>query len=905
MSFIIDRQTLADLQVFGKNNRHGVDQLFRHTRTRGGAELLDQALRYPLSEAGAINQRSAAIQSLMAVETVFPLDPAWFDAIEQYLANRDERSKLRTDEGAVGRKVQQLIGADTQYQGILHGLSALRDLLQALTAFIPRLQLTAAGPLKQEFAGLPALLADTVFSDLLQQSVRKADYQQVAAWDQRVRFQRQEEVLRLLQYCYRLDLYIAVGIAAGKHSLRFAHAAANVATGIEVAGLRHPLVEDAVGNAVSITAGNNVLFLTGANMAGKSTFMKAMGLAVYLAHVGFPVAATSMRFSVQDGLLTSINLADNLNMGYSHFYAEVLRVKQVAEHLAQGRRLFVLFDELFRGTNVKDAHEATVAITEAYGRHPHCSFVVSTHIIEAAADLQLRCRNIRYVYLPTVMEGSIPRYTYQLREGITADRHGLVIVQQEGIPGILAAGAPVSGNAAPVGAGPRPGFVTDQQTLDDLNLTGKYKHKSAFSLFNETVTAGGEQLLEQYFREPLTTADAINERAGLFAFFSRQDCRFPIDRDLFATMSNYLRTARAGSGVLRYRGVLRRLRFLIGEREPYQVAFDGLTATLKGLALLRGFLREPWSDLVPPSVRAERDRLLRVLETSGLPIKAINASLDSLSWRKALQYEVLLLGKLHEELAAMLVFLHQLDVYIAVGNVGRKKGFTQATAHPRETQSLILQDAWHPALDAAVPNTISMNAAQPLIFLTGANMAGKSTVMKTLGCCVYLAHMGFPVPARQMSFSVLEGIYTSINVADNLHKGHSHFYAEVMRVKKVAEALASGLSLLIIFDELFKGTNVKDAHDATLLISQSLLKYTHCRVVLSTHITEVGHVLQASGQPIQFRYMPTIMEGTVPRYPYRMADGISEDRHGMLLINQEHVLEMLNPNADRPMPSNP
>jgi DNA mismatch repair ATPase MutS len=186
-----------------------------------------------------------------------------------------------------------------------------------------------------------------------------------------------------------------------------------------------------------------------------------------------------------------------------------------------------------------------------------------------------------------------------------------------------------------------------------------------------------------------------------------------------------------------------------------------------------------------------------------------------------------------------------------------------------------------------------MDEQQHLIFLTGANMAGKSTIMKTVGICCYLAHMGLPVPAAQMEFSVMEGMYTSINVPDNLSKGYSHYYAEVMRVKKVAEDLAAGKQLLVIFDELFKGTNVKDAHDATLLIIQLLMKYTACRFIISTHITEVGHALQAEQQHVQFRYMPTEMQTHIPKYTYRIAEGISNDRHGMLLINNEHVLEIL------------
>jgi DNA mismatch repair ATPase MutS len=899
MSFIIDRQTLNDLQVFGKNGRHGIDQLFRHTRTRGGTELLDHVLRYPLSDLTQINNRSFAIQYLLQEETEFPFDPAWFDTAEQYLAERDERSKLRTDGDRMARKLNQLIGADTQYNSITAGLSAIWHLLDTLTKFARSFDKPAAGILLQsEAAAISQSLADVDLQTFLTAPPSKTDYAAIAANDQLIRFGKFERVQQLLGRCYWLDLYLAAGIAARQQGLSFAIAVPDKAMGIFIKGLRHPLLPNAVGNDLHITPDKNILFLTGANMAGKSTFMKSTGLAVYLAHTGLPVPATEMRFAVSDGLLSSINLADNLEMGYSHFYAEVLRVKQVAEQLAKGKRIVVLFDELFRGTNVKDAHEATVAITEAYGRHAHCSFVISTHIIEAADALQQRCSNIRYRYLPTVMEQGIPRYTYQLREGITEDRHGLLIVQQEGIPGILEAGAPVTG-IQPAGAGRASGFITDQQTLDDLNLTGKHNARSVFSTFNHTITRGGEQLLEQYFREPLTDHTLINQRSEIFTFFSEQELAFPISHELFNAMSNTLRTARTSKSSIIYRGWIRRMRYLLGMQEPFLAAMEGLSNTLKALVVLKDFLSCDWSAAVPSTVKEQTDQLLKLLRNKKLNM--LNAAAATpLHWRTAVHFESLLLGEMHEGMQNLLHFLHQLDVWIAVGNTARQRGFRRAKAFPCSQQKLELKQAWHPTLNKAVPNSFYLDQQQHFIFLTGANMAGKSTIMKTLGTVFYLAHMGFPVPAQQMDFAVMEGMYTSINVSDNLGKGYSHFYAEVMRVKKVAAAVAEGKQLLVIFDELFKGTNVKDAHDATLLIIQSLMKYTGCRFVISTHITEAGHELQASKQPLQFKCMPTVMEGNTPRYTYRMTDGISTDRHGMLLINNENILELLNQNISLP-----
>jgi DNA mismatch repair ATPase MutS len=159
--------------------------------------------------------------------------------------------------------------------------------------------------------------------------------------------------------------------------------------------------------------------------------------------MGFPVAASRFDFSVKDGLYSSINVSDNISMGYSHFYAEVLRVKTVAEEVAAGKDLVVIFDELFKGTNVKDAYDATLAITEAFSKNTNCSFMISTHITEVGDALKERTDNFQFRYLPTVMEGSRPRYTYKLIDGITADRHGMTIIQNEKILELI------KGDAAP------------------------------------------------------------------------------------------------------------------------------------------------------------------------------------------------------------------------------------------------------------------------------------------------------------------------------------------------------------------------------------------------------------------------------------------------------------------------
>jgi DNA mismatch repair protein MutS len=442
MSFTVDKQTLEDLNIFGKRGKNSIFSLFNRTYTRGGADVLERMFLYPLSDAQQINKRVNIIRYFQQNSVAFPFPPEWFDPVELYLSDYDERTKLRAEEDTMSRKLNSMIGADTQFKSIQQAVIIVGKIFNTLRQFLSNLPEGDGKSIYLEtLTGIKPILENADLGKFADQvSKSKPAFAEVAMYDQLIRFQEREKVLQMMQSVFSLDVYIAIATVAKDKGFAFAKANSSSDHSIDLKNVRHPMVPGAVGNDLYIDKNSNIVFLTGANMAGKSTLMKSLGIAVYLAHVGFPVAANEMEFTVRDGLFTTINLSDNLNMGYSHFYAEVVRVKQVSEQLALGKDLFIIFDELFRGTNVKDAYEATVAITKAYARHENCMFVVSTHIIEAADELAEACKNINFIYLPTVMEGNTPRYTYTLRKGVTEDRHGMVIINNEGILEILEEG---------------------------------------------------------------------------------------------------------------------------------------------------------------------------------------------------------------------------------------------------------------------------------------------------------------------------------------------------------------------------------------------------------------------------------------------------------------------------------
>lgn len=438
MSLLVDKQTLDDLSIFAQRGKASVFQLFNNTATAGGSELLEEWFTYPLSDAAAIEKRAETIGYFIDHPTTFPFASIWFDQALFYLDMTDERSRLHGGNKSFKERIQSLLGADTEYRKIVSGISSCTQIIHRWKTLLADASTGADSRYTGQLAQFATTLGETALDALPlideKQRIKRAD---VIRYDNILRFEEKDVFRRLLRDIYMFDVYLTAAQAAREHGFTMPSVYQGEMEEVSFDHVFHPLIEGAKSNSILMDKTHNITFLTGANMAGKSTFMKSLGIALFLAHMGFPVPARQLVFSPRNGLYTSINLPDNIQMGYSHFYAEVLRVKKVAQQLAEGKKLFVIFDEMFRGTNVKDAYEGTVEIASRLYQHPRCQFVLSTHILEAGEQLRQSHPDIQYVFLPTVMKDGVPTYTYALQKGITEDRHGMVIIENEGIIDLL------------------------------------------------------------------------------------------------------------------------------------------------------------------------------------------------------------------------------------------------------------------------------------------------------------------------------------------------------------------------------------------------------------------------------------------------------------------------------------
>ncbi|WP_018630950.1 MutS-related protein [Niabella aurantiaca] len=216
--------------------------------------------------------------------------------------------------------------------------------------------------------------------------------------------------------------------------------------------------------------------------------------------------------------------------------------------------------------------------------------------------------------------------------------------------------------------------------------------------------------------------------------------------------------------------------------------------------------------------------------------------------------------------------------------------FPEFTEQP--TPVIEAEGLYHILLQEPVPYELKINQENNFLFLTGANMAGKSTLIKSVGAAVFLAHIGMGVPARSMKLTMFEGLISNINVVDNIVKGESFFFNEVQRIRNTVEKVSNGQKWLVLIDELFKGTNVQDAMRCSLAVIQGLLKVKSSLFILSTHLYEIGEEL-APMPSIAFKHFETKIEGDTLSFSYQLKDGISKDRLGYFILKKEKVVEML------------
>jgi DNA mismatch repair ATPase MutS len=433
----IDKTTLNDLSIFNGEEDFSILSKLNHTLTTNGKEQLRKTLATPLQKIEDIRDVQATLQLILRKEAQWPMvvSNGTIMVVERfYEYNFDLLPNTVTSLTALNYKM--LHGPD--YSLIKYSIIHCFDFIKGIQQFIERyLTPTTPTPMRKYLEiAQKSIAAEPLKIIFENKNSEDLSIPQQLQLGQFIRYHYKNNMLTLLAIHAQLDAWYGMAMTVKNMDLVFPEFIESDAPIVEVKGLYHLLLQKAVPYDLNMNRATNFVFLTGANMAGKSTFIKAVGTAVFLAHIGMGVPAQQMQLSLFDGMLSNINVIDNISKGESYFYNEVQRIKATISKVNDKRKWLILIDELFKGTNVQDAMKCSTTVIEGLLKIKNSLFILSTHLYEIGEDLK-KHSNISFNYFETNTHNGQLSFNYQLRDGISNDRLGYLILEREGVTQML------------------------------------------------------------------------------------------------------------------------------------------------------------------------------------------------------------------------------------------------------------------------------------------------------------------------------------------------------------------------------------------------------------------------------------------------------------------------------------
>jgi DNA mismatch repair protein MutS len=432
----------------------------------------------------------------------------------------------------------------------------------------------------------------------------------------------------------------------------------------------------------------------------------------------------------------------------------------------------------------------------------------------------------------------------------------------------------------------------DKITYEDLSVFNQDEDSSIFHKLNFTRTIGGKERLLQFFNHPFSDLRHITETQKILALILQNINQWPvtISNGTIMVIERFYETAldeipsspniiNATSYKLLHGPDYSLLRYSLGHFADFTRGLDTLVKLFD-------------DDSCPAMLGAYLQRIRSLLNDE--VIHSLNKTNKSVQFSatQTVYYGYYIRDRFRHNAKELIEIFGKLDAWYSMAMATDKFNLSLPVFVESDKPFIEATSLYHILLQTAIAYDVHMNQEGNFIFLTGANMAGKSTFIKAVGAAVFLAHLGMGVPAKSMHLSLFDGILSNINVVDNIVKGESYFFNEVQRIKNTLLKITDDHKWLVLIDELFKGTNVQDAMKCSSTVIRGLIKIKNSVFILSTHLYEIADELKQYPN-ISFKYFETSIKDDQLEFGYQLKDGISNDRLGYLILKREKVVEML------------
>ncbi|HCL84231.1 MAG TPA: DNA mismatch repair protein MutS [Chitinophagaceae bacterium] len=433
----IDKTTYSDLSVFQTTDDYSLFSKLDQTRTVGGRIQLLEFFNHPFSQTDKIRETQAILQIIRTYEhewgpsisngTIMVMERFYDTPLDQLPASHDP----------VSARIYKLLHT-SDYALTRYSITHFADFIRGMFSIAAIGGKTSCPPLLKNLMDrvIKLLGPDTLHAMIKKKPGEKLVPGEVVEYGNFIRNHFKNSALTLIEIYGMFDAWYSMAMAGKEFNLVMPEFLDTEYPFIEVKALHHLLLPHAVSYDVHMDPDTNFFFLTGANMAGKSTFIRSVGTALFLAHLGMGVPADSMKTSIFDGILSNINVVDNLVKGESYFFNEVQRIRNTIIQISDKKKWLVLIDELFKGTNVQDAMKCSSTVIRGLIKIRSSLFILSTHLYEIGEELRFY-PNICFKYFETRIQGGQLEFPYQLKDGISNDRLGYLILEREKVVELL------------------------------------------------------------------------------------------------------------------------------------------------------------------------------------------------------------------------------------------------------------------------------------------------------------------------------------------------------------------------------------------------------------------------------------------------------------------------------------
>ena len=238
-----------------------------------------------------------------------------------------------------------------------------------------------------------------------------------------------------------------------------------------------------------------------------------------------------------------------------------------------------------------------------------------------------------------------------------------------------------------------------------------------------------------------------------------------------------------------------------------------------------------------------------------------------------------------------LQMLGQIDAYVSLGNYANNN---PDYVYPVISDKNIVFSATklgHQLIDEdkRVNNDFALERTGTVCIISGANMAGKSTFLRTVAVNFILGMTGVPVCAEEMKF-IPSKLFTSMRTTDSLSKNESYFYAELKRLKKLKSMVEEGEPVFFILDEILKGTNSADKSLGSKLFLKRLIELKATGLI-ATHDTSLGEMENEYSGVVINKCFEVEINGESIEFNYKLQDGITHKMNAAFLMKQMGILE--------------